>query len=522
MRVYARQCEAFIMDNDEAQAFVERHHRQGSAKVTTKLYSVGLRHKDQVVAIAQFCAPRTEAMSRKYTTELLRMAFADDTRVVGGASKLVSFFKLTYKPTDIFTYQDTTGEITSVYEHAGFRLVSQDRRKRYLVAPGVSLETGSRKEVLGLAYAVRFGPDRIIGSKLGEQFHEDGSRKSNLELFQELGWQIEETSGDRVYEWLSPDATFYVYKTTASDSDKYYYGVSHVKKAEASKADCAAHVYFGSGDPKSVSNKFVNWKKTHAASLQKEVIATFSRKAEAFALEKKLIGESWRTDPNCMNSAAGGRGHSKTSPRMSEKSCAVHGLVMHNGATCMSCVAQARQHTSFCEVHGETPFTGDACARCAALDRIHLSECAVHGSTKHRGAICYKCEQQAAVTMKLCPIHGLTKHQGNTCGSCTAESTNSMRECTKHGLTKHQNETCFKCMTEAKNRLQVCAIHGETKHYGSTCAKCALASTYSDGECSLHGVTRLRRGNCVKCANQKTAHTRFHKEPKADCRYCVQ
>lgn len=137
-------------------------------------------------------------MKRVYTTELYRMAFEKEMRIVGGASKLLSFYRKTFRPADIFTYQDTTGEGTRVYEHCGFTLVRQDKKKQYLVAPGKTLETASRKEALGMAYATRYGPDRILGTKLGEVLRADGSRKSNKEIFiEDLGWHIEETTGDR-------------------------------------------------------------------------------------------------------------------------------------------------------------------------------------------------------------------------------------------------------------------------------------------------------------------------------------
>lgn len=67
-------------------------------------------------------------MKRKYSIELLRLAFKNDVRVVGGASKLVSYYKKHYHPTDIFTYQDITGEVTTVYEQCGFTFVNEAKK----------------------------------------------------------------------------------------------------------------------------------------------------------------------------------------------------------------------------------------------------------------------------------------------------------------------------------------------------------------------------------------------------------
>jgi hypothetical protein len=522
LRLYARDCVSSILDNELANAFVDEHHSQGSVTIATKLKSIALYHKGELVAVAQFCYPRTEKAKRSYTTELLRLAFRTDTRIVGGASKLIAFYKNTYKPTDMFTYQDTTGEVTEVYEKAGFTLVSQSKTKAYLVAPGKTLETATRKEALGMAYATRYGPDRILRTKLGEQLRDDGTRKSNEELFYELGWHREETSGDRIYEWLNPNVTFYTYKTTATDSDKYYYGMSHVKEAAASIEACLNDGYLGSGDPKQSNNKFANWKKAHRNQLHKEVLETFDSKAKAYIAEKELIGELWRTDSNCMNSAAGGRGHGANSLRINLRVCPIHGEVKHNGATCLLCVAAKTRSVGVCEIHGETIFWGTSCSRCSSLANIKMATCLIHGETKHKGKVCYKCEQQGLIKQQVCSIHGSVTHQGGTCTACTAENKNSMKICAIHGETKHQKDSCYKCMTISKNTVKSCSVHGEVKHYGDTCAKCALASTYTDGECARHGKVRLRKGNCTKCSSEKTTHTRFHSSPKADCSICAK
>lgn len=521
-RFYARNCVAVIVENELANDFIEVNHSQGVASIATKLKSVALYHDNKLVAVAQFCYPRTDKAKRDYTTELLRLAFEGDTRIVGGASKLIAFYKKTYKPTDIFTYQDTTGEVTDVYEKAGFSLVRQSKTKAYLVAPGKTLATATRKEALGMAYATRYGPDRILGTKLGEQLRDDGVRKSNEELFYELGWHREETSGDRVYEWLDPNVTFYTYKTTATDSDKYYYGMSHFKKANATLEECLNDGYLGSGDPKQPNNKFTNWKKVHREQLRKEVLETFRSKAQAYAKEKELIGELWKTDANCMNSAAGGRGHGANSLRINLRVCPLHGETKHNGSTCLRCIASKTRTMEFCEVHGETVFWGSSCAKCNSLAHISIATCPLHGETKHKGKVCYKCEQQGLIKNQVCAIHGSVTHQGGTCTACTAEAKNSLKVCPIHGETKHQKNSCYKCMTASKNTVKNCSIHGEVKHYGPTCAKCALATTYSDGECSRHGKVRLRKGNCTKCSSEKTFHTRFHVSPRDGCSLCAE
>ena len=209
IRIYARNTTVSPLTTKEADDFFLENHRQSYVKKKFgRIDNLGLFYNDTLVAAVQFGAPRTTAKTKRYSKELYRMAFLAESRIVGGASKLIKHFIKIYKPADIFTYQDTSGETTDVYAQAGMTLVSQTKNKKYLVAPGSTMNTGSRKEVLGMSYATRYGPDRILGTKLGEVLRSDGKRKTNLKLFiEDLGWHIEETSGDRVYEWVDPNRT---------------------------------------------------------------------------------------------------------------------------------------------------------------------------------------------------------------------------------------------------------------------------------------------------------------------------
>lgn len=533
-RIYARNTIVKKLEIDEAQKFVHTYHKQGSAQVKTSIISYGLIFNDELVAVAQFCSPRTAAKKRNYSTELLRLCFKDDTQVIGGASKLIKNFIKLKDPSDIFTYQDTTGENSKVYEYCGFTLVSQDKRKQYLIAPHKTFETADRKnaEILSFSYASSYGPDNLLGVSLGEQFKDDGSRKTNIELFQDLGWTIAETTGDKVYEWINPNRTYYTYKITADGSDKYYYGVSHVKIANATIDDCLKHNYFGSGGLWVKNNKFNNWKNKYKASLKKEVIKTFSRKSKAYDAEKKLVGDLWRNDPLCLNTIAGGvytgigqlkqdnislkacsiHGETKhigdkcrkciNAKNIAMKECEIHGLTKHNGQSCSQCVAENNVSLKECLVHGETKHLGSTCQKCRNDDLIGEKECEIHGLTKHRKDKCYKCLTEKNISLKHCSVHGLTKHHGNKCSTCIVENTVSIKHCEIHGETKHYGESCNQCRSEKSITLKSCSVHGETKHIGEKCFKCRN-SGFTKDICGIHGKTSFQGGKCSKCSSSK-------------------
>lgn len=511
----------------QANSFIDEHHRQGSiggASISIGLY---LRDSSELIGVLQMGPVRTAAMAREYSLELYRLAFKRGIRAPGGASKLIKSYISLYNPSDFFTYQDTTGENTAVYSHSGMVLVRDGLRskKQYLVAPGRTLESGTRKEVLGMAYATRFGPDRILGTSLGEVYSEaTGKRKSNRDIFlEDLGWHIEETSGDSVWEWINPEYSFYTYRITASDSRKYYYGVHGLKVAFASIEDCLMDGYFGSGGA-----KFSNWKSRHSRTLKKEVLSIYSRKAHAYSAEKVLVGDSFKSDPLCLNSIVGGPLQPYSRSTIGVKYCEIHGETKHNGSTCLKCSSAERYTSEICEIHGASSFFGEFCQKCTSLASKTIRVCPVHGETKHQGDSCYKCMKKGKIEncsihgavihfggncmscgneeslhMADCSIHGLTKHRGSTCYKCVNESSITMAECHVHGLTKHRGSACFKCRnSQPAIAEKECPIHGLTKHQGDTCSKCSRGAVVLK-ECSIHGETKHRGDACFKCAAAK-------------------
>lgn len=534
-RIYARNTVVKSIELTEAQDFVEKYHRQFSSRTQRTVISLGIFDKktDELIAVAQFCSPRTAAKKQKYTTELLRMAFKENIRVVGGASKLIKHYIVRHDPSDIFTYQDTTNENTNVYENCGFKLVKKDSKKQYLIAPGKTFNNAGRNEKLSFAYAVQLGPDNIIGTNLGEVFNEDGTRKTNIDLFLDLGWHIKETTGDKTYEWINPDKTHYTYKITATDSDKYYYGVSHVKIKNATVEDCLKHDYFGSGEKWNKNNKFNNWKMKHLNNLRKEVIQTFGRKMKAYEAEKELIGDSWAIDPLCLNSVPGGGYtglNTGNSARVDMKECSIHGLTKHLGKTCAKCVVSKSvtikecivhgsskhigktcyrcTHTSAvtlknCLVHGLTKYAGETCYQCVSDKNVQMKDCEVHGSSKHIGNSCAKCVNEDLVKTEECLIHGLTKHRAGNCGKCVISNSISLKNCLVHGLTKHMGNTCSNCTADKAITMKVCEIHGETKHTGDRCAQCRSSDNVTLKNCNVHGLVKHVGDKCYKCRNMK-------------------
>lgn len=487
-RFYARDCVVKTIETEESQKFVNENHRQGAIRSNRKIISLGLFHKssDVLLGVAQFCSPRTSRKKREYSTELLRLAFKGDIRIVGGASKLIKNYIRMYSPSDIFTYQDTTGENTDVYLKSGFDFIASENAKEYLVAPGKTFDTANRSanEIYSIAMAAKLGPDILLKTNLGEVFKDDGKRKTNIELFEDLGWTRHKTSGDDVYAWFNPDISFYTYKITATDSDKYYFGVRKIKIPNATVDDCLNDAYMGSGGRGGKNNKFVNWKKKHSSNLKKEIIKIFSTKNEAYSHERDLIKDLWRTDPNCLNSRAGGvvASFEKSAQKHEIKSCPIHGAVSFQGESCTLCTSQKSLNFQNCEIHGNTQHRKNRCMKCAVEESISVKTCDVHGEVKHRGNSCIKCLNSSIV--KSCEIHGETKHLGDSCYKCLNEKNIALKNCFIHGLTKHIGETCYKCRNSGYTQ-QICDVHGLTAFKKDKCCKCSYKKPTKTKQCIL-------------------------------------
>ena len=543
LKVGARNTFADFVDNDIADDFLNEHHRQGATR-SSKSSSIGLFHVEtnELLGVIQFCFPRTSSMKELYSAELLRLVFKTGVRVSGGASKLIKFYIEKQNPSDFFTYQDTSGENTLVYQHAGMTLVKDGVKttKDYLVAPGKTLETASRKEALGMAYATRYGPDRILGTSLGEIFRADGSRKSNKQIFlEDLGWHIETTSGDSIWEWVNKNQTFYTYKITASDSNKYYYGVSHVKVGNATREICLNDGYWGSG-----SDQFKNWRNRHKSTLLKEIVGLHARKSDAHREEKTLIGDKWKTDSNCLNSIHGGMNHpspKRKSPKFIVKDCSEHGSTKHYpGGSCKKCVQNKALHVENCEIHGDTKFQGEVCVRCA-LFKPKAKVCEIHGPTLHIKTVCLECEREnpgklcvphgfpvtakagnrrcgycveLKIGMRECKIHKRLYNENDGCFYCrdkrdprgpygTTAHLYERKKCSTHGQTAYENDECVKC--SRTETVENCVKHGETDFLGGKCRNCIAESRKSMKTCETHGVTLHRGDSCYRCASAKNS-----------------
>ena len=112
-KIYARKCNIKQISKEESRQFLIDNHLQGF--IRSQLY-FGLYYDDELVSLMTFNIPR---FTKKYEYELVRFASKKYTNVIGGFSKLLSYFIKRYS-NSIVSYADRTYSIGSVYENNGF------------------------------------------------------------------------------------------------------------------------------------------------------------------------------------------------------------------------------------------------------------------------------------------------------------------------------------------------------------------------------------------------------------------
>lgn len=151
-RIYARKCKIRGISDKKSKEFIEMNHLQGY--VPSK-FSYGLYYNGKLVSVASFGYNRVNLGSHRKprTYELLRLCTIGGITVIGGASKLISFFIKRKKPKEIISYCDLRWSNGNVYENVGFRLdhvskpnyfyvVDNKRKNRFVYRKDVLIREG--------------------------------------------------------------------------------------------------------------------------------------------------------------------------------------------------------------------------------------------------------------------------------------------------------------------------------------------------------------------------------------------
>jgi len=111
--IYARKCQIREVDSKESAKFLEDNHLQGNVGSSIRL---GLYYENELVCLLGFAKPR---FNKNYDWEITRFANKKFISVVGGFSKLLSYFRKNYSGS-IITYADRRYSNGDLYRKNGF------------------------------------------------------------------------------------------------------------------------------------------------------------------------------------------------------------------------------------------------------------------------------------------------------------------------------------------------------------------------------------------------------------------
>lgn len=117
--IYARKCSLKEIDSKTCNEFIDNNHIQGKSGSSIRL---GLYYNNVLVSVMTFSSPRVNMGSKKHNQqwELIRFCNKINTRVVGGASKLLNYFIKTYHPTSIVSFSSNDISDGNLYKKLGF------------------------------------------------------------------------------------------------------------------------------------------------------------------------------------------------------------------------------------------------------------------------------------------------------------------------------------------------------------------------------------------------------------------
>jgi len=135
VKIYARNCEIRILEKRDSDEFLNENHIQGSCKDKIRL---GLYYNNELVSVMTFGKPR---FNKQYQYELIRFCNKKNLTIIGGASKLFSYFIKTFNPTTIVSYCDKRIFTGNLYEKLNFKFKGNSMPNYYYFKNGGKLQS---------------------------------------------------------------------------------------------------------------------------------------------------------------------------------------------------------------------------------------------------------------------------------------------------------------------------------------------------------------------------------------------
>lgn len=146
-KIFARKCKIKEVSSKETMNFLEENHIQGKVNSIIKL---GLYYNDSLVSVMTFDHSEGRKKISSNEWNLSRFCNKLDTSVIGGASKLLSYFMKTHIPKRIISYADKTWSQGDLYYQLGFSQILETKEDyKYVIGNKRVHKSRFRKSKLG-------------------------------------------------------------------------------------------------------------------------------------------------------------------------------------------------------------------------------------------------------------------------------------------------------------------------------------------------------------------------------------
>ena len=119
-KIFARKTKIVTVDVAEEKRFLSENHLQGYSSSSV---CYGLKYNNELIALMSFGRPR---FNNEYEWELVRLAYKEDVKVIGGTEKMFKAFLDRFKPNSIISYCDISKFNGTVYTRLGFKATNKD------------------------------------------------------------------------------------------------------------------------------------------------------------------------------------------------------------------------------------------------------------------------------------------------------------------------------------------------------------------------------------------------------------
>lgn len=182
-KIYARNCVINEITDYQARVFLHNTHIQGACVSKIRL---GLYYNNELVSVMTFGKLRKTlgTKSKDGAWELLRFSTKLNTTVIGGASKLLSYFVKTYKPYTIISYAKRDWSTGNLYKKLGFKF-DGETEPGYFYAKGKRRFNRSQftKDKLIKQGAAKTKSESLIMSEMGYlKVWDTGNLKYSLDI----------------------------------------------------------------------------------------------------------------------------------------------------------------------------------------------------------------------------------------------------------------------------------------------------------------------------------------------------